>query len=125
MKSFVKHLPATSNLPLREVKFVKPSINSVSFHHHGKEVAITVTGENLWFCNRVKVGPIIEQFIDAKNISQKSMQFNCNEDKLSFLGSADHVSVKVWSHFSNPVPFHKVEVKKKVSGRCACMYIVS
>jgi len=96
------------------MKSLKPKIGSVSFHHHGKEFAITVTGENLWFCYQVKVGSV-EQAIEAENASQKSVQFNFDaEDNPNFSGSVDHINVKVWNHFASPVRNGSVKVKHKV-----------
>ena len=104
-------IPPLSNLTLSEVKIV---IHSVSFHRYGKEFAITITGEHLWFSNQVKVGKL-RQIINAENVSQKSLQFNCNiEDKLNFSSTGDHISVKVWSHFSSPVTNQETTVKHKV-----------
>ncbi len=93
---------------------MRPEITSVSFHRYGKEFAVTVTGDNLWFCNEVKVGPL-KEIIEACKTTQKSIQFNFNiEDKKHFSGTVDHISVKVWSHFSSPVTNTKAEVKHKV-----------
>ena len=97
-----------------EVKAVRPVINSVSFHRYGKEFSITITGENLWFCYEVKVGAL-RQVVSAKSTTQKCLQFNLNiEDHQQFPGTADRISVKVWSHFMSPVTNDKTEVKHKV-----------
>ena len=113
MKCFIKTLPEQSNKLLPELKVVKPVINSVSFHHYGKEFSITVTGDNLWFCNKVKVGSFT-QSVDADDISQKSLQFN-HKDISQFPSTSDQISVKTWSQFSSPVSNNKVAVKRKVS----------
>ena len=114
MKSFVKGIPPPCVVTPSEVQIVKPIIHSVSFHRYGIEFAITITGENLWFCNQVKVGTL-KQVISAENVSQKSLQFNCNlEDKPSFSSTGDHTSVKLWSHFSSPVSEREAAVKHKV-----------
>ena len=103
------------DVPLSEVKAVRPVINSVSFHRYGKEFSITITGENLWFCNEVKVGAL-KQVISARSTTQKCLQFNFNiEDHQEFSGTVDHISVKVWSHFTSPVSNSETEVKHKVS----------
>ena len=112
MKCFIKSLHPAICKPVLEVKLIKPKITSVSFHCHGKELAVTVTGENLWFCNRIKVGSHT-QSVNAEYISQKSLQFNV-EDKQLFTGTADHINVRLWSHFSSPVTNSKAEVKHKV-----------
>ena len=115
VRSFVKDLPSTPSpyIPLPDIKNVKPVVNSVSFHRYGKEFAITITGDNLWFCNKVKVGAL-KQSIDAKNTTQKSLQFNYDIGDTHFSGTVDHVGVKLWSHFASPVSSRKTEVKHKV-----------
>ena len=113
VKSFVRDLPVSSGVQLPEVSAVRPIVNSVSFHRYGKEFAITITGENLWFCNEIKVGSH-KQFINPDITTQKSLQFNIDKD---FSGREDHISVKVWSHFTSPVMNPKTEVKHKVTVR--------
>ena len=115
MKSFVRDPPETICTLLPDLKDVKPIVKSVSFHRYGKEFAITVTGENLWFCNKVKVGPL-KQSINAGDSSQKLLQFYRNvKDITSISSTSDHINVKAWSHFSGPVSNDKAVVKRKVS----------
>ena len=103
------------DVPPSQVMTVRPVINSVSFHRYGKKFSITITGENLWFCNEVKVGAL-RQVVSAKSTTQKCLQFNLNiEDHQQFSGTVDHISVKVWSHFTSPVSNNKTEVKHKLS----------
>ena len=93
---------------------MKPVVRSVSFHCYGKEFAITITGDNLWFCNKVKVGKL-KRTIEAKNTTQKSLQFNYYDiGDTNFSATVDHVGVKLWSHFASPVFSGKTEVKHKV-----------
>ena len=98
---------------LPELKVVKPVINSVSFHRYGKEFAITITGDNLWFCNKVKVGSFT-QSVNAEDISQKSLQFH-HKDITRFPSTSDQIGVKIWSQFSSPVLNDRVAVKRKVN----------
>ena len=112
LKSFIKTLPEKSSILIPELKVVKPIIKSVSFHRYGKEFAITVTGDNLWFCNKVKVSSFVQN-VSAEDISQKSLQFN-HKDITQFPSTSDHVGVKIWSQFSSPVSNNKVIVKSKV-----------
>ena len=115
MKSFVKDFLPRPGTSLSEVKTLKPVIESLSFHHYGKEFAITITGDNLWFCNYVKVGAI-QQVISAGDTTQKSLQFNLNiEETKHFPGTDDYTSVKAWSCFASPVINHRANVKHKVS----------
>ena len=110
MRSFAKSLPSP-NESISDVNVLKPEITSVSFHSYGKELAITVTGENLWFCHQVKVASY-KQFVTVENTTQKSLQFNI--EKENFSGTQDYVNVKVWNHFSSPVVNSKAKVKHKV-----------
>ncbi len=116
MKCFVKDPPETASV-LPELALVKPVVDSVSFHRYGKEIAITVTGDNLWFCNKVKVGTLT-QSINAEDISQKELQFYRNfEDITSISSTSDHnhIKVRIWNHFSKPVSNPEATVKHKVS----------
>ena len=112
VRCFVKDLPPRSSKPVADVVAVKPAITSVSFHMNGNELAITVVGDNLWFCTSVKVGPF-QQRVCAENTSEKSLQFNV-EGKKQFSSTSDYVSVKIWSQFSSPVVCSNAEVKRKV-----------
>ena len=95
------------------VTIMKPVIKSVSFHRYGKELAITISGDNLWFSFYVKV-ETYRQIISVKDAAQKCLQFNCNIEKIITFSDNDYVSVKVWSHFSSPIFSKKTEVKHKV-----------
>ena len=87
--------------PVPEMKALKPSSKTVAFHRHGKEVAVTLSGDNLWFCHEIKVGPHRENGM-ADHISQKSIQFNFKDETHHSFGS-DQIKVTLSSHFSNPV----------------------
>lgn len=111
----MKELPEAASSIVPELKVFKPVIDSVSFHRYGKEFAITVTGNNLWFCNKVKISSF-SQDVSAEDTSQKSLQFNCSVDNgiAKIPTTSNHVSVKIWSHFSGAVDCAKVPVKHKV-----------
>ena len=116
LKSHIKVLPSACGVPVAEVNLLKPAIDSVSFHRYGKELAITITGRNLWFCNEFQVGSLA-QCVSAENTSQQSIQFNLEfEDinKPNFSATENHVKVCVWSHFSRPIRKDETEVKRKV-----------
>ena len=87
--------------PVQEMKALKPSSKTVAFHRHGKEVAVTLSGNNLWFCHEIKVGPHKENVM-ADHISQKAIQFNFKDETHHSFGS-DQIKVTLSSHFSNPV----------------------
>ena len=85
------------------MKALKPSSKTVAFHRHGKEVAVTLSGDNLWFCHEVKVGPHKENVM-AEHVSQKSIQFNFDfKDETHRSFGSDQIKVALSSHFSNPV----------------------
>ena len=109
----MKELPPAPSGSVSDIKAIKPEIKSVLFHVYGNELAVTVTGDNLWFCTEVKVNAC-RQSITAGSTSEKSLQFNV-EGKDNFPSTSDHVQVKLWSQFSSPVINSKTEVKHKVS----------
>ena len=93
---------------------MKPSTKSIAFHRYGKEVSVTVNGDNLWFCYDIQVGPHKKKVL-AKDTSQRSLQFNYDpEDESKMSSDIDHVKVTLCSHFCNPVKDGKVEVTHKV-----------
>ena len=66
-----------------EIKSLKPSISDVELfvhvHPHGKELAIVIKGDHLWFSNNIKidfedVSESIEIEITANNIAQKQIE---------------------------------------------------
>ena len=91
-----------------------PNALGVAFHRHGKELAVVVTGQNLWFCNEVKVSGHIES-ISPDKISQKSIQFNCSIDEEHILSpDSDSIPLALFSHFCSPKRNH-VPITNKVS----------
>lgn len=106
-------IPSLCTSPVLEMKTLKPAANSVAFHRHGKEVAVTLSGDNLWFCHEIKVGSHTEN-VTAEDASQKSIQFNFNfEDETRIPFNSDQIKVALSNHFSNPVK-ENVPVTHKV-----------
>ena len=106
-------IPSPPTSPVLEMKALKPAAKSVAFHHHGKEVAVTLSGDNLWFCYEIKIGPHTET-VTAGDVSQKLIQFNFNfEEEKNIPFHSDHMSVALSNHFSNPVR-ERVPVVHKV-----------
>ena len=99
---------------LADLEVAKPSIESVSFHRHGKEIAVTIKGRNLWFCYQVKVDKHTEKIM-AQNVSKQSIQFNYDPE-LSRKMSSDStkINVSMWTHFCEQTR-KKVKTDHKVS----------
>lgn len=94
------------------MKSLKPNINSVAFHHHGKELAVVLDGDNLWFCHKINI-PTIKT--EADNVSCRSIQFNyIPHDKNDIPKGSDTVLVRLHSHFANPKR-NTVEAKEQVN----------
>lgn len=104
---------STSDLP--ELEILMPEVESVSFHRYGKDLAITVSGKNMWFSNKVEVCSL-SQPIAAKDSRPKSLQFNRNEKDVvdCIKTNSDYVKVELYSHFSEKVMSTKVPVEHKV-----------
>ena len=84
---------------LTDLEVAKPSIESVSFHRHGKEIAVTIKGRNLWFCYQVKVDKHREK-IKAQNVSKQSIQFNYDPELNRKISSdSAEINVSMWTHF--------------------------
>ena len=114
--------PCASAVP--EMKALKPSSKTVAFHRHGKEVAVTLSGDNLWFCHEIKVGPHIENVM-AEHVSQKSIQFNFNfKDETHHSFSSDQIKVALSSHFSNPIKGKVPVVHKVIKETCTTESVI-
>ena len=120
IKSFANEPPSSTtvcNASFPDIPLVKPTPCSVAFHCHGKEIAVTVTGENLWFCHQVQVGPRKED-VTAEAVSQKLIQFHSSlEDDMELLASSSEIRVSLQSHFCKPIR-KTVKVTHKVSTYC-------
>ena len=108
------NLPPPSTTAVKEVPLLKPSVESVAFHRHGKELAVVAEGDNLWFCYSIKVGSLKTVESVAENITRRSIQFNYTPESESDFHTEETVSVKLLSQFSNPVRKPAVKVIKKV-----------
>ncbi len=108
-------IPSPMQQEIPEMKFLKPLAQAVAFHRHGNELAVVIAGENLWFCHSIQVGSRKEK-VEARDVSRRSIQFNCELDSedLGFSADSDTVTVKLESHFYNPAK-GKVQVTHKVS----------
>ena len=112
-------IPPPCASPALEMRALKPAAKTVAFHHHGKEVAVTLSGDNLWFCHEIKVGSHTEN-VTAEDVSQKLIQFNINfDDETHIPFHSDQIMVALSSHFFNPVK-ESVPVVRKV-----CQQIIS
>ena len=108
-------LPQPQTKDLKEVALLKPSVNSVSFHQHGKELAVVIEGDNLWFCYSVKVSSLKAVETLAGNSTRRSIQFNYTPQSERDFHTDETVGVKLFSHFSNPIRRPAVQVIKKVA----------
>lgn len=100
-----KHVGAT-----KPVEFLKPSIDKGFVHKHilpdGFQVTVTITGDNLWFCNFIEIQifkgmPPLEATISAENVSAKQIQCSHSLEKnCDIEGNKEHLPVKVCSHFA-------------------------
>ena len=118
----LKYSPPALNLnevPL--VKILKPSVTSVGFHPHGDEVAVVLMGNNLWFCQKIRVGSGASSRIvksPVPNATQRSVQFNYspkNEHDNIIQGPTEEVKVCLYSQFAKPLQKQHVKVTCNVS----------
>ena len=101
-------------LQLKDITNIKLSISSVDFRRHGREVSVTVNGDNLWFCYHIQVAQY-ETKVQARETSQHSLQFNYDPENDSKIPTdAGHVRVVLSSQFYNPVKQSHVQVSRKV-----------
>ena len=114
-KNPVYSLPPKNTNPIAELAQLKPKVSSVAFHRHGKELAVDVEGDNLWFCTKIHVASIQQIQIEAENVSCKSIQFNYIPRDETDLPEGDTVGVRLHSHFTNPIRKPSIPVKRKVS----------
>ena len=108
--------PPPPGSQLRDITNIKPSISSVDFRRHGREVSVTVNGDNLWFCYHIQVAQYKTK-VKARETSQHSLQFNYDPENDSRIPTdAGHVRVVLTSQFSNPVKQSETQVSRKVLG---------
>ena len=116
-KSYIKEAPQPQSR-LKDITNIKPSISSVDFRRHGREVSVTVNGDNLWFCYHIQVAQYKTK-VQARETSQHSLQFNYDPENDSRIPTdAGHVRVVLSSQFSNPVKQPQVQVSRKVIILC-------
>ena len=96
---------------VKEVSQTKPAANSIAFHWHGNELAITLEGTDLWFVSSIQVGLLENLCVSAKATNQNVIQFNLpyKPDQ----GTDDEVDVIVESQFYEPIKC-SLKVTKKV-----------
>lgn len=102
--------------PVRSVKAVsqtKPTANSIAFHRHGNELAITLEGTDLWFVTSIQVGPLKSLCVSAKATNQNVIQFNLQYKPDSQVTADEEADVIVESQFYEPIKC-SLKVTKKV-----------
>ena len=114
--------PPQTNV-IKDIALLKPSVQSVSFHRHGKELAVVVEGDNLWFCYSINVGFLKSIKTEAENVTRRSIQFNYTPKSESDFHTEETIGVKLLSQFSNPIRRRTIPVKKKVNNFCEFMVI--
>lgn len=98
---------------VKDVASTKPVANSIAFHQHGNELAITLEGSNLWFVNSIQVESLKRLCVSAKATNQNSIQFNLQYKPDAQLTADEQVDVIVESQFCEPIN-HSLKVTKKV-----------
>jgi len=94
----------------------KPAAGSIAFHQHGKELAITLEGDNLWFVHSIKMRNLGKLSINTMTTNQRSVQFNlqCKPEQLD-VASEEAVQVTIESQFCASISaFLKVTKKVRV-----------
>ena len=94
----------------------KPSVSGVVFSRLGDEIAVVVEGNNLWFCDQIKVGSRVIN-THGSDASKRSINFNyvpMNDQDLLVEHNAKTVEVCLYSHFSSPIRKKDVTATKKV-----------
>lgn len=108
-------LPPPCAVPTTKLPCLKPAVNSVSFHHFGKELAVVIEGKNLWFCDRIEVESITNgTMIEADKVSCRSIQFNYTPRDENEVFVKDTLRVHVHSLFSSAIRKPSITVKRKV-----------
>lgn len=98
----------------------KPSVSGIIFSRLGDEIAVAVEGDNLWFCDQIKVGSRSGSRVIntcGSDASKRSINFNyvpSSDGDLLVEHKADTVEVCLYSHFCNPIRRKDVKATKKV-----------
>ena len=99
---------------VKDVTPIKPVANSIAFHRHGNELAITLEGNDLWFVSSIQVGPLKNLSACAGKTNQNSIQFNLQyKADYAELTAGEEVDVIVKSQFYKPINC-SLKVAKKV-----------
>ena len=99
---------------MKDVTPIKPVANSIAFHQHGNELAITLEGNDLWFVSSIQVGPLKNLCVSARKTNQNSIQFNLQyKADYTELTAGEEVDVIVKSQFYKPINC-SLKVTKKV-----------
>ena len=103
---------------------MEPEVSSVTFYRHGKNIALELKGQNLWFCFKINIksksGSIFIDTLEANGTS-RSVHFNYtpkDENDLIIERHTTAVNIVLYSHF---VHVDRNSIKPKVPAK----YIVS
>lgn len=94
---------------IKEVSVLKPDVEAVEFHEYPTECVIVLEGNNLWFCNEIRLGTCSINS-PPQNATRHSIQFSFT---LPSELTADDGPIKatLYSHFANPIR-RRVPIKK-------------
>ena len=106
--------PFKTSESVQRVKSLLPIITKVELHLHkhpdGKELAVIITGDNLWFCYYVEIYLVSETlkiYISPKDITGKQINYNhiysINDTFAHATIDAEYVHVMVYSSFTNAI----------------------
>ena len=108
--------PPPPKLSLGKLDILEPSVSTVELHHHGDELAVTVEGNNLWFCYKTSVGGHPQDIPAHKVYTGNSIQFNIpTKDSSGITMENEKVKVTLHSHFHGKLKTDEVSVHQKVS----------
>ena len=102
--------PRKTSESIQEVKSLLPTISKVELHLHkhpnGKELAVVINGDNLWFCSilNIKISRNESIFIEIspEHITEKQICYNHSVDNTFSYADIDvDVHVTVFSRFAN------------------------
>ena len=102
--------PESPKCALGDVDGLKPSVSEVHIHHHGKQSAIVLEGNNLWFCYQISFRSHI-MTVTAADVSNTAIQFNSTHESNS---QKDKEVVALISYFSSKPIKMKPQVNEKV-----------
>ena len=117
--SYLEKPPSYATPPppksLGKLGILEPSVSTVELHHHGDELAVTVEGNNLWFCYRTSVGGHPQDIPAHKVYTGNSIQFNLpTKDSSEITMENEKVKVTLHSHFQGKSKPEEIPVRQKV-----------